>query len=64
MSKKKKLKCEECDNTVEVDTDQKTVHECCGQPMKEELPVCTTTETAEHARFNEGGEPCDDGRAG
>jgi hypothetical protein len=30
----------------------------------EPLPVCELSETAEHSRMEDMGEPCDDGRAG
>jgi hypothetical protein len=30
----------------------------------EDLPACEVSATAEHARMDDFGEPCDDGRAG
>jgi endogenous inhibitor of DNA gyrase (YacG/DUF329 family) len=64
MSKRRTFKCEICEKKVDIHPEDKTIPECCGQDMKEDLPVCTTTDTAEHARFYDSGEPCDDGRAG
>ena len=64
MKVKKTYTCEECEKTVAMDSQNPRIPECCGLPMKEEISVCTTTDTAEHARFSEKGEPCDDGRAG
>lgn len=65
MSEKKVFKCEICDQKVNLEPEDKTIPECCGHHMKEYLlPVCTLTETAEHARFGDSGEPCNDGRMG
>ena len=39
--------------------------DCCDQPMKSiPLDQCTLATTAEHSRFDQEDEPCDDGRAG
>lgn len=39
--------------------------DCCRQPMKNiPLDQCTLATTAEHSRFDQIDEPCDDGRAG
>jgi len=58
--------CEVCGSRREVSASQSQAPECCGQPMQkvEDLPVCETSETAEHARLEGFGEPCDDGRSG
>ncbi len=53
--------CKSCGKTAMAPEGQAPT--CCGLPM-EPMNVCTTADTAEHARpFNED-EPCDDGRAG
>lgn len=56
--------CPKCQRQDEGDAEQAPV--CCGQPMKpiDPLPVCGVSQTAEHSRLEDGGEPCDDGRAG
>ncbi|MFC1815276.1 hypothetical protein ACFL0M_04885 [Thermodesulfobacteriota bacterium] len=58
--------CETCGNEMEVAASDSQVLECCGKPMQkvEDLPFCETSATAEHARLDDIGEPCDDGRAG
>ena len=40
------------------------VPECCQAPMQtiEAMPACELTETSEHSRIDQSGEPCDDGR--
>lgn len=57
--------CEVCGESTETAADAEAP-ECCDKPMvkAEELPVCTTSTTAEHSRMDQIGEPCDDGRAG
>ena len=43
----------------------KVMLECCGKPMQiEGLDTCGMSTTAEHSRFDNMDEPCDDGRAG
>ncbi|MBA3027756.1 MAG: hypothetical protein FP816_02955 [Desulfobacteraceae bacterium] len=64
MTEKRGFKCEGCNRTTTLEAEDKAIPECCGQPMKQDLAPCTVTDTAEHARMNESGEPCDDGRAG
>ena len=65
MDEKCIYNCQVCGSQVEAATDSTTVPQCCDQPMKQEgLPVCETSVTAEHARFDDMGEPCDDGRGG
>jgi hypothetical protein len=57
--------CEVCGESAETKVDA-DIPECCDTPMvkAEEMPVCTTSTTAEHSRMDQIGEPCDDGRAG
>ena len=64
MAEKRVFKCDDCGRTIPLETEDKAIPECCGQPMKQELEPCTMTDTAERARMNESGEPCDDGRSG
>lgn len=40
------------------------VNEKKKEAQEESPPVCTTTPTPEHSRFEDTDEPCDDGRAG
>ena len=58
--------CESCGNQVELEASQTQAPDCCDKPMQKEepLPVCETSATAEHSRFDDFGEPCDDGRSG
>lgn len=57
--------CEVCGGSTKTAADAETPA-CCDTPMRkaEEMPVCTTSTTAEHSRMDQIGEPCDDGRAG
>lgn len=66
MDEKCIFNCETCGSNVEAAVSESKAPECCDKPMKkvEDLPACETTATAEHARFDDLGEPCDDGRAG
>lgn len=61
-----KYACKNCGNEVESEKSETNIPECCDQPMQETepLPVCDLSETAEHSRMDDMGEPCDDGRAG
>jgi hypothetical protein len=64
MRREKAYKCEICEGQVVTPADG-PVPECCGQAMRNiPLNQCTLTNTAEHARFDQDDEPCDDGRAG
>ena len=58
--------CVNCGNTTEVRADASNAPECCGSPMKpvEDLKTCELSSTAEHSRFDDFDEPCDDGRTG
>jgi hypothetical protein len=56
--------CDACKKELSVNAGAE-VPECCGKPMTpgEALPVCEMATSPEHSRMD-GGEPCDDGRAG
>ena len=58
--------CTNCGNTVEAKADGSNLPECCGHAMKpaEDLKACGLSSTAEHSRFDDFDEPCDDGRSG
>lgn len=66
MAEETNYECKNCGHKVKVKSTDATVPECCDQPMAktEPLPVCELSETAEHSRMEDLGEPCDDGRAG
>jgi len=66
MSEKVSYMCKSCGGKKEVDTASEGVPECCNTPMEKMLPMnsCTVSTTAEHSRFDETDEPCDDGRSG
>jgi hypothetical protein len=66
MEPKVIFECENCGKRIESETAAGLAAECCGQPMKqaESLPACEISDTAEHARADNMGEPCDDGRSG
>ena len=66
MSKKQQYECEDCGSTAETSDASDPAPECCGKTMAraEQLPVCEVSSTAEHARADDFGEPCDDGRSG
>ena len=63
MSQSNNYTCDECGAHIDR-SDLEQAPECCGQPMTRHtpLPVCEITETAEHSRMEDLGEPCDDGR--
>lgn len=58
--------CEICGQNKEIAVTASNAPECCGASMvkQESLPVCEISATAEHSRFDDIGEPCDDGRGG
>ena len=58
--------CEKCGETLQAAKADSKIPQCCGQPMKEQhkLPACELSSTPEHSRFDDLGEPCDDGRSG
>jgi len=66
MDDKLVFNCAACGNTMEVVASESNVPECCEKPMQKgkDLTICDTSTTAEHARLDDFGEPCDDGRAG
>lgn len=66
MADKTIYECKNCGKKVEDGDTAAAVPECCDKPMTkaEPLPVCNLSETAEHSRMDDLGEPCDDGRAG
>jgi hypothetical protein len=51
---------------MEVSADESKTPECCGNNMQptEDLKACGLSSTAEHSRFDDFDEPCDDGRSG
>ncbi|WP_054029734.1 hypothetical protein [Desulfatitalea tepidiphila] len=66
MAEKTYYQCDQCHRQAETQAGE-PVPECCGRPMREvadPLDQCTLSSTAEHSRFDDGGGPCDDGRAG
>jgi hypothetical protein len=64
MAKEKAYECEICKGQA-VSPNAGPIPECCGQPMRHiPLDQCTLSTTAEHSRFDQEDEPCDDGRAG
>jgi hypothetical protein len=66
MTDKQVYECESCGNTLEVNAEASEKPKCCGNTMKtvEELKACGLSSTAEHSRFDDFDEPCDDGRSG
>jgi hypothetical protein len=62
MNEKATYECKKCGKTLDLSSNEDKP-ECCGIPMVK-LPYCRTTDTAEHARANDDGEPCDDRRGG
>ena len=66
MADKTIYECENCGKKVEESGPDAKAPECCNKPMAkaEPLPVCNLSETAEHSRMDDMGEPCDDGRSG
>ena len=62
MAENTEFECVDCGNKKEAGE----APECCGKTMQpaEPLPVCEVSTTAEHARGDDLGEPCDDGRGG
>jgi hypothetical protein len=64
MPEKKAFQCDRCKRET-LATDDGGTPACCGKPMQS-IPMdqCTLSTTAEHSRFDQDDEPCDDGRAG
>jgi hypothetical protein len=63
MEKMRLFKCKNCGKSLVVNQEVPTPS-CCGNEMEMDLPVCTVSDTAEHARMDPIEEPCDDGRSG
>ena len=66
MALAENYECIDCGNQAQNVAKGDQVPECCGKPMQkqESLEVCQAPAGAEHSRFDDLGEPCDDGRAG
>jgi len=66
MDEKRFYHCEKCGEQTEMAEENGPVPECCNQPMLEakDLASCVKSSTAEHSRFDQMDEPCDDGRSG
>ena len=65
MAEKVNFECVNCGNKTEQNTGETNIPECCGKPMQVEgLDSCGMSTTAEHSRFDDLDEPCDDGRSG
>lgn len=62
MKKKTVYKCWECGKVVEVFNPEKNVITCCGIEMRDllKIPSCQSSLTAEHERFYDSDEPCED----
>ena len=66
MADPKNYECVDCGNELQAGADESQIPECCGKPMQvqEPLQACQAPVDSEHSRFDDLGEPCDDGRAG
>jgi DNA replicative helicase MCM subunit Mcm2 (Cdc46/Mcm family) len=66
MSAKHVYECEKCGKNLELSAEDAKTPECCDQPMKEisDLDACQVSTTAEHSRFDDFDDACDDGRSG
>ena len=66
MTEKLVYECENCGKSLEVGADEANAPECCDKPMKrfESLDACQASTTAEHSRFDDFDDACDDGRTG
>jgi hypothetical protein len=66
MSAKNVYECENCGKSLELSLEDAKAPECCDKPMKEigDLDACHTSTTAEHSRFDDFDDACDDGRSG
>ena len=64
MPEKQAYECENCAGQKMTNSEEPSP-DCCNRPMKSiPLDQCTLATTAEHSRFDQEDEPCDDGRAG
>ncbi|MCP4629063.1 MAG: hypothetical protein GY850_36990 [bacterium] len=66
MAERKDYKCADCGKQAQASADDANVPECCGKKMQEQEPlnVCEAPGGARSSRFDDLGEPCDDGRSG
>lgn len=66
MIAKHVYECENCGKSVELGAEEAIAPECCDKPMKEitDLDACKVSTTAEHSRFDDFDDACDDGRSG
>ena len=66
MAEQKNYECVDCGNQAQASADGAEVPECCGKQMQEQEPlnVCVAPAGHENSRFDDLGEPCDDGRSG
>ncbi len=66
MEDKKIYECRECGKEMEDKSGNSEAPVCCNKPMilKEDLPECRKTDTAEHSRGADADDACDDSRAG
>ena len=66
MSARHVYECENCGKSVELSSKDAKVPECCDKPMIEisDLDSCQMSTTAEHSRFDDFDDACDDGRSG
>jgi hypothetical protein len=66
MTEKLVYECESCGKSLEFDAEQEQAPQCCDNPMKRigDLDACHVSVTAEHTRFDNLDDACDDGRSG
>ena len=66
MTAKLVFECENCGKSLETSVDDAKTPECCDKPMKQigDLDACKVSTTAEHSRFDDFDDACDDGRSG
>ena len=66
MTEKLVFECENCGKSLEASADDAKTLECCDKPMKQisGLDACSVSTTAEHSRFDNFDDACDDGRSG
>ncbi len=64
MNEKHGYRCRICGKALEVKGENLPPPLCCNAPMENDYSVCRTSDTAEHSRSADMGDPCDDGRSG
>ena len=66
MAEQKNYECVDCGNKSQASAEDAQVPECCGKQMQEQEPldVCLSPGGSRSSRFDDLGEPCDDGRSG